>query len=613
MNALLLRIIFYPIKLFWKVLCFIRELILNLIILITVSFIAVSFFDKYYPKSSNFNNSALLMKIHGNISEIPPINENKKFNIKKIIYNRKNVIQENSLFQIVDTIRYAISDKRINGLILDLKNFNYANQPSLEYLGKVIKEFRNSGKSVYSISNNYNHSQYFLASYSDKIYLTPEGGVSINGFSSKNFYYNDFLKKLKVNTHIFRIGDYKSAVEPFMLNKMSENTRLSETNLISQLWKNYVSTISKNRNIPSKNFLFDVKYFIKELKKVKGNRSKLAVNKKLVDKISSYNNFEKDMIKKFGFNKKKNRYNNIDIYEYISKIRNKNKEKNKISIINVNGIISDEADSSNNYSINSEYIAEQIRTSYSSPETKALIIRVNSPGGNIDSSEIIREALLEAKKSNKPIIVSMGGVAASGGYWISTPADYIIASKNTLTGSIGIFSIFNTFEKTLDSIGIHEDGVQSTNFPELSITKDVPLELKKIVEIDLKSGYNKFIDIVSKSRNKPVNHIRYIAQGKVWTGLDALNNGLVDEIGDFDNAVKKALELSKIKSYYISWSENKKNNNFIDFIKSNFISNKENLILKIKNEILNKETFFNYLINKKYNKYLICSSCIYKM
>ncbi|WWP00389.1 MAG: signal peptide peptidase SppA [Candidatus Dasytiphilus stammeri] len=531
----------------WKLLNFIRECIFNLliifVIIITTNLLVNDgtwLFNKNQPR-------ALLLDIKGIIVDTPIPSVNNKLNkfINQII-SSNNHQQQNSLFNIVQLIRQAKNDKNITGIILDLEKFLGTNQVSLHYLGKALQEFRNSGKSIYSIGDNYSQQQYYLASYANRIYLTPQGEVELNGFAINNLYYKQLLDYLQINAHIFRVGKYKAAVEPLMRNNMSQFSREADTRLIKQSWQDYLRTISNNRHIvipPNFPVANDI---VLKLKKLSGDTAHYAYETKLVDEIISRSNFKQKMIQILGSNQ-------VSIYDYHLNQPSLIKNKNKIAVIVMNGTITDDESID---AISSSDAVSQISHASVDPDIKAIVLYINSPGGSVTASEIIRQQLAEVRKLGKPIVVSMGGMAASGGYMISTPSNYIIASPHTLTGSIGVFGILFTFENTLAKMGIYNDSIEISPLSNITHTKNLPIEFEKLMQINVQHEYNKFINLVAHARHSTPEKIDQIAQGRVWSGLDAKKVGLIDKLGDFDDAVFQAAKLAKLKEWQLAWIQN---------------------------------------------------------
>ncbi|WP_340620502.1 signal peptide peptidase SppA [Xenorhabdus siamensis] len=549
----------------WKLLNFVRQFISNLIFILLVVLVATGvLIYKEQFRLNNDYNGALYVNLSGivvdQVSALNPLDQLGR----DLVDPSSNRSQETSVFDIVDSIRRAKSDPKITGMVLKLDDFIGADQSSMRYIGKVINEFKASGKPVIAIGNNYSQAQYYLASYANKIFLAPQGSVSLHGFSNNRLFYKSLLENLKVSTHIFRVGTYKSAVEPMMRNDMSDDARKADTLWLNELWNNYRQVIATNRKIPLDQVLPDPSTFIEKFHKAGGNSALYAFQNGLVDKIAPLNVIEKKLIHQFGWDKQNQHFNYVSINDYIAKqpVQNSHQNNGNIAVIIVEGAIMDGKQS--NGIAGGDTIAAQLREARMNPEIKAIILRVNSPGGSIGASELIRSELMairegtdeNGKKVNqKPIVVSMGGLAASGGYWVSTPANYIIASPNTLTGSIGVFGVFNTFEKSLDHLGVNTDGVSTHPLADISLTKGINPLFSDVMQLSIENGYNQFIGLVANSRHKSVNEIKKIAEGRVWSGSDAKKNGLVDQLGDFDDAVKKAVELAGLKTATLDWMQ----------------------------------------------------------
>lgn len=492
---------------------------------------------------------ALLLDISGVIVDKPSTNHRLGALGRQLFGASSDRLQENSLFDIVNAIRQAKDDRNITGIVLDLKNFTGADQPSMRYIGKALREFRDSGKPIFAVGENYSQGQYYLASFANKIWLSPQGQVDLHGFATNGLYYKTLLDKLKVSTHVFRVGTYKSAVEPFIRDDMSPAAREADSRWIGELWQNYLHTVSANRQISPQQLFPGAQAIIDGLTSVGGDTAKYALDHKLVDALASSADVEKALTKQFGWSKTENNYRAISYYDY--SLKTPADTGGTIAVIFANGAIMDGEETPGN--VGGDTTASQIRDARLDPKVKAIVLRVNSPGGSVNASEVIRAELAAAKAAGKPVVVSMGGMAASGGYWISTPANYIVASPSTLTGSIGIFGVINTVENSLSSIGVHSDGVSTSPLADISMTKALSPEVQQMMQLSIEYGYKRFITLVADARKRTPEQIDKIAQGHVWTGEDAKANGLVDSLGDFDDAVAKAAELAKLKQWHLDY------------------------------------------------------------
>ncbi|EDT4490071.1 signal peptide peptidase SppA [Salmonella enterica subsp. enterica] len=534
----------------WRVLNFVREMVLNLFFIFLV-LVGVGIWMQIGNGSNSEQTArgALLLDISGVIVDKPSTNHRLGALGRQLFGASSDRLQENSLFDIVNAIRQAKDDRNITGIVLDPKNFTGADQPSMRYIGKALREFRDSGKPVFAAGENYSQGQYYLASFANKIWLSPQGQVDLHGFATNGLYYKTLLDKLKVSTHVFRVGTYKSAVEPFIRDDMSPAAREADSRWIGELWQNYLHTVSANRQISPQQLFPGAQAIIDGLTSVGGDTAKYALDHKLVDALASSADVEKALTKQFGWSKTENNYRAISYYDY--SLKTPADTGGTIAVIFANGAIMDGEETPGN--VGGDTTASQIRDARLDPKVKAIVLRVNSPGGSVNASEVIRAELAAARAAGKPVVVSMGGMAASGGYWISTPANYIVASPSTLTGSIGIFGVINTVENSLSSIGVHSDGVSTSPLADISMTKALSPEVQQMMQLSIEYGYKRFITLVADARKRTPEQIDKIAQGHVWTGEDAKANGLVDSLGDFDDAVAKAAELAKLKQWHLDY------------------------------------------------------------
>ena len=543
----------------WRLLNFIREFILNLFFVLLV-LVGVGICAQINSAPAEPARGALLMDITGVVVDKPSVSNKLGVIGRQLLGASSDRLQENSLFDVVDTIRQAKDDRNITGIVLDLKDFAGGDQPSMQYIGKALREFRDSGKPVYAVGDSYNQGQYYLASFANKIWMSPQGVVDLHGFATNSLYYKTLLDKLKVSTHIFRVGTYKSAVEPFIRDDMSPAAREADSRWIGELWQNYLGTIAANRQITAQQVFPGAQGLLDNLQKLGGDTAKYALDNKLVDELASSAAVDKAMIKQFGWNKESKDFSYTSMYDYV--VKKPEDKGDAIAVILADGAIMDGQETPGQ--VGGDTTALQIREARLDPKVKAIVLRVNSPGGSVSASEVIRDELEAAREAGKPIVVSMGGMAASGGYWISTPANYIVASPNTLTGSIGIFGVINTVENSLDSIGVHTDGVATSALADVAVTKSLPPEVQQMMQLTIENGYKRFINLVADSRKKTPEQIDEIAQGHVWTGQDAKANGLVDSLGDFDDAVAKAAELAKLKTWHLDfWKDDP---SFLDMV-----------------------------------------------
>lgn len=450
--------------------------------------------------------------------------------------------EKNNINAIVEAIKTAKKDDKIKGItIKSIEGVNGSSQ--LEAIRRAVQDFKTSGKFVYSFRESYGQYEYFLHSVSDSIFLGTLGSVDILGLSTRTLYWKDFEDKTGIKFEVFRYGKYKSAVEPYLTNQMSQENREQNIALLRSIWESYASIVRQSRNIPEKTFeqITD---------SVWGRTSELALEHKLVDKICYQDEFEKSLLLVTKTNKIKDLHF-ISIEDYLTTIpKSKKKEtKDNIAIIYALGVINDGKSTRN--TIGNETTIEAIRQARDDQNTKAIILYVNSPGGSGLASELIHREIELAKKI-KPIFVSMGDYAASGGYYISCNANRVFAQNSTITGSIGVFATIPNFKGFADKLGINDEQVAThANSFFYSYAEEIPENTRKILNESVERFYKKFVQRVADGRNMTWEQVNEVAQGRVWTGKDALKIGLVDEIGSLDDVITYASKELKLKEYNI--------------------------------------------------------------
>ena len=550
---------FRVLKLCWKALCFIRDLVMNVVFLgFVLLLVAIISFSNGGKKSTTLTGEgALLLNLDGYLADNR--DETLRWQDALSELNGEHVPRKISTFDVVFAIKQAEDDPKIKGLVLDLNYFEGADLPALDFIGGAISHFKDAGKPVIAYADNYSQGQYYLASFADEIYLNSIGSVDIHGLSQENLYFKEMLDKLAVTPHIFRVGTYKSAVEPFLRNDMSAEAKANMQRWLGEMWNNYVLSVSENRKIKKENVLPNAKQYLSDLKALKGNSTGYAQQRGLVTDVVTRLDLDKKLTALFG----KGSYgkaNLIELDDYLTQLPDRLEHynvPNKIAVVNVEGTIIDgESDEEN---AGGDTIARILRKAHDDNSVKAVVLRVNSPGGSAFASEIIRQETENLQKIGKPVIVSMGAMAASGGYWISSTADYIIADANTITGSIGIFAMFPTFENSIKKIGVNADGVSTTELANTSAFSPLAKPVQDIYQTEIEHGYDRFLEIVSKGRQISKTQVDKLAQGQVWLGSDAFQNGLVDEIGSFNEAVNKAEQLvnqrqdTAVQDFSVEW------------------------------------------------------------
>jgi protease-4 len=537
----------------WNGLTFTRTLILNLLFLglIIGLYYTIIFVRPPEQVESQIQPTPkpLLLNISGDIIE-------KQALINPYDYVSRSLLGQpmpmnNMLYDLVKLIRLSAKDPLINGMVLSLSNMSETSLTKLRYLAKAINEFKSTGKKVYAIGGHYSQSQYYLASYADEIYMADDGAVLLQGYGTYSLFFKDLLEKLKVSTHVFRVGTYKSFVEPYTLTGMSKEAKESNAVWLNQLWGAYVTDVAKNRDIDVSTLSPDAETFYEALKETKGSFAALNLKMGLVDALLNRPDMRQKLIDTFGSDGDDS-FNYVSIYDYQAPIT-PSKSENEIAIVVVSGPIIDGVQTEG--TAGGDTIARLLRDARIDKKIKSVVLRVDTPGGSAFASEVIRNEVVALRAAGKPVVVSMSSVAASGGYWISTSADKIIAQPTTITGSIGIFGILTTFQDTLAQYGVYNDGIGTTPFAGVGLTRALPPKIGDIIQLSVENGYERFINLVASQRNLELDAVERIAQGRVWTGYDAMQKGLVDQMGDYDDAINLAAKLANIDSYSLNWME----------------------------------------------------------
>ena len=473
--------------------------------------------------------------------------------------------RETLLWDLVDAIRGAATDSRIRVLVLDLdKMEDGAGQPALEELASAIRKFRASGKPVIAYGTVFDQDQYYLAAQADKVYLDPTGYVMIEGYSRYPLYFKGLLQKLGVDVNVFRVGTFKSAVEIFTRNDMSPADKQQSLSYLNVLWSSYQKALTSARKLPAGAIENYVDSLPKSVSSANGDAAKVALQARLVTALADKLAVERDLIGLVGEDKSTGSFNQISAEDYARLVDARKKTRDggaRIGVIVASGEIQDGKAPPG--TIGGDSLSELIRQARLDKDIKAVVLRVDSPGGSVAASEEIYQELQELRASGKPLVVSMGDLAASGGYYISAPANQIWASPATLTGSIGIFAVIPTINQTLGKVGVSVDGVGTTPLAgALTIDRPLSADASKLIQSQIDRGYQQFVDRVAAGRRETPQQIDAIGQGRVWAGADARRIGLVDRLGTLEDAVKAAARLAKVTRYqvqfvrpHLSWAE----------------------------------------------------------
>jgi protease-4 len=536
----------------WAGLNFSRKLFLN-IIFIVILLGCISVFLNNDNQVTVPANSALVLKLVGNLviekQAVDPFDE-----FLEEAFEQKDDNPEILLQDVLLTIENAKQDSRITALVLDLHNFGKAGLDKLEQIALALEGFKESEKPIYAIGDYYSQNQYYLASRADHLYLNPMGFMMFEGYGRFGMYFKSAIEKLKAQTHVFKVGTYKSAVEPYIRDDMSDAAKEANKAWLTAMWTQYKTSVAQARGLDVDDFDEELDVFLEKFEQSGGDFAKYALDFGWVDALKTREQALQEIVAVVGKNQNGTGFNAVSYKNYLKIINpvlpnmpNMPNNIDKVAVVVAKGTILNGTKKPGQ--IGGDSTAELLRKARYDDTVKSVVLYVDSPGGSAFASEIIRQEVENLQAVGKPVVAVMSTYAASGGYWISAGADKIIAAPSTITGSIGIFGMFLSFENTLDYLGVHTDGVGTTEFAGLGITKTLNPKLAAIMQRGIEHGYDQFISLVADKREMSKDQVDQIAQGRVWIGQTALELGLVDELGYLEDGVKAAAELANLTTY----------------------------------------------------------------
>jgi protease-4 len=466
--------------------------------------------------------------------------------------------RETLLWDLTDAIRVAASDPRIPAIALDLQKFDGGTQPTLEELAAALREFRKSGKKVIAYGAELSQERYYLAAQADEVLLDPMGFVLIDGYDRYRMYLKEALDKLGVEINVFRVGAFKSAVETYTRTNMSAEDREESRSYLTALWSSYQDAVTRARKLQPDALARYVDTLSKAVPAAGGDAARVALQAGLVSALKTRLEFEQRVVALVGKDDNNGSFKAVSLDDYVRYAHAQKKlkadGKPRVGVIVAAGEILDGEQPPG--TIGGETLAKLIRQARTDRDVKALVLRVDSPGGSVLASEQIYRELVALRAAGKPIVVSMSGYAASGGYYISAPADEILASPATITGSIGIFAIIPTVDRTLGKVGVSVDGVGTTPLSgQLRLDRPLGEEARVLLQSTVTRGYAEFLERVADGRKKTRDEVDKVAQGRVWAGNDAHRIGLVDRLGSFNDATQAAARRAKVTDYALEFIE----------------------------------------------------------
>lgn len=465
---------------------------------------------------------------------------------------------ETDLHAFLAIIDDAATDDRISGVVLDLRNFWGGGLSKLQMVADRLEKVRAAGKPIIAHGNFYSQSQYFIASQADTVYLNPQGSVAVDGYHMYPTYFSSLLEKLKVTTYIFRVGDFKSAVEPYSRDSMSAEAKEANQEWVDAMWAEYLSGITRHREVAPEILSGEMDDFLALFTEANNSQANLALNAGLVDSLAHSEEIRQALIDVGGYDEDKKSFRGIGWRDYRqaiaserSETANDKDESGEVRVVFASGTILDGNQPAG--TVGGATLSNRLRDIRLDDNVKAVVLRIDSPGGSAFASEQIRQELLLLREAGKPVVSSMSSVAASGGYWIAAGTDQIVAPSSVITGSIGVFGMFFSIDESLAEVGVYSDGVSSTEFPYIDITRPLSDSAQRALQGGVDRIYQDFLELVASARGMTTEAVHEVAQGRVWTGSKALELGLIDRIGELDDATAIAAELAGLESYRVTF------------------------------------------------------------
>jgi protease-4 len=530
----------------WRLIDGARKLALNLVFLIIAYIVVIALIDTDEAFTIK-PDTALILQPYGDVVE--------QYSGTPLDYVLQQATEtersETRLRDLVEAVRRAANDEKIVRLVIDPTYLRRIGLASLLELEAAVAEFKASGKPVIAIADNLGQQQYFFAAMADEVWLNPKGMVWIDGFSAYRQFYREGLDKLEVEVNLFRVGKYKSAMEPWIRNDMSPEAKEANLFWIGSLWQQYLEAVSRQRGVPLENLSDAINHFADRLESVDGDFAQFALDLGLVDQLVSRPeaNMVLASLGTAGEGSEGYRQLGVENYLALTEAQNRPASSRKIVIVVAEGEIVRGTQPQG--MVGAITLSRKLRSLAEDKDVEAVVLRINSPGGETFASEKIRREIQALKEMGKTVVVSMGDVAASGGYWIAMGVDEIWASPSTITGSIGVYGILPTFSRPLEKLGIHTDGVGTTALAgKLRLDRPLDPDLRRIFQHAVERTYDDFIALVAESRQMSTEAVLEVAQGRVWTGSQAKQRGLIDQTGTLQQAVDAAARIAGLGSDY---------------------------------------------------------------
>ena len=523
-----------------------RKLLLNLVFLLLLYLVVLAYMDTDETLIIQ-PDTALVLRPYGNVVEQysgTPLD----LALQQLTEQART---ETRLRDMAEAIKRARDDDRIVRLVINPNDMWRIGMASLLELEAAIDDFKSSGKPVIALADNLSQQQYYLAALADEIWLHPAGMVWIDGFSVYRQFYRDGLDKLEVEVNLFKVGEYKSAMEPFVRDDMSPEAKEANLYWIGGLWQQYLEGVSRHRGIPLENLSAAVNDFANGLEAVDGDFGRFAENLGLVDRLVSLPEAQLELARMGAAGSGSEGYRQVGMENYLmlTELQHRPDSEKKIAVVVAEGDIV--RGSQPQGVVGAETMSGKLRTLALDKNVVAVVLRINSPGGEVFASEKVRREVQALKEAGKTVVASMGDVAASGGYWIAMGADEVWASPATITGSIGVFGMMPTFSRPLEKLGIHTDGVGTTPLAgKLRLDRPLDPDLRRIFQHATEQTYRDFIQLVAEARQMSTDDVDQIARGRVWNGAQAKDRGLIDQTGTVRQAIDAAARIAGLGTDY---------------------------------------------------------------
>ena len=528
----------------WWLLDGTRRALMNLLVLLLIIIFVVAVMNRG-PKPLA-DKTTLVLKLEGNLVEQFSGSPREQLTAQA---RGQSVPHQTRLRDVLAVLEQAAKDDKISAVLLDVEELQSAGLASLHEVSAALQTFKKSGKPVYAYADSYSQRAYFLAAQANEVYVHPMGMVSIEGFGRYRTYYKDALDRIGVTPNVLKVGTYKSFAEPYTANGPSPATLEAEGLVYGELWTGFTGSIEAARKLEAGSIAKTIADLPAQIAAAQGDVAKLAVQTKLVDGLKTRDEMRELLIAKGAKDEESKSFRQVSANQYMAYVKDAgtpNKLQPGIGIVVAEGEIVD--GDAGPGRIGGDSTARLIRKAREDDAIKAVVLRVNSPGGSAFASEIVRRELELTRKAGKPIVVSMGDVAASGGYWISMASDTVIADAGTITGSIGVFGMLPTAEGLMDKLSLHTGGVTTTWLAGgYDPRRSLDPRLKAAVQASIDNTYSRFTTLAAQARKSTPEKIDAVAQGRIWTGNQAKERGLVDRLGTFDDAVQTAVQLAKLE------------------------------------------------------------------